>query len=63
VKPTRQTTVRIGDLVAAVFDEAARFSADAREASLLATEVVTRLMLRARRISIPSPPEASVEAI
>lgn len=41
----------IGDLLAAVFDEAAHYSADLRRVSHLATHALTRLLWRARRRS------------
>ena len=41
-------TARLGDLVAAVFDEAARYSANRREISRLATEAAMHLVLRGR---------------
>ena len=54
-------TVRIGDLIATVFDESARYSSDAAEVARLATEVVARLMARAQRISRQLPPTTSFE--
>ena len=47
--------VRLEDLIAAVFDEAARYSMDPREVSRLATEAVRHLMRRARRLPVPLP--------
>jgi hypothetical protein len=42
-------TAQLGDLVAAAFDEAARYSTDPREVSRLATQAVTDMLRRARR--------------
>jgi hypothetical protein len=47
--PNADTT--IGDLVTAVFDEAAHYRTDLREVSQIATQAVTRLLRRARRRS------------
>jgi hypothetical protein len=41
-----KTTVEFGDLIQAVFDEAARHSTDPREVSLLATQAVAQLLHR-----------------
>ena len=49
-------TAQLGELVAAVFDQAARYSADQREVSRLATLAVAHLLRRARKISIPPMP-------
>ena len=49
-------TAPLGDLVAAAFDEAARYSADPREVSRLATQAVRRMVRRAvRTSSLPLP--------
>jgi hypothetical protein len=48
-------TAQLGDLIAAAFDEAARYSADPREVSRLATQAVRHLMRRAGRMSVPLP--------
>lgn len=40
-------TAKLGDLIAAAFDEAARYSANPREVSRLATQAVRYLMRRA----------------
>lgn len=42
-----QTTL-VGDLIAAVFDEAAQYSSDQRDISRLATEAVLHMLSRAR---------------
>jgi len=44
VKTTTPKTARLGELIAAVFDEAARYSTDPREVSRLATCAVSHLM-------------------
>ena len=41
-----KTTVELGDLIQAVFDEAARHSTDPREIPLLATQAVAQLLWR-----------------
>jgi hypothetical protein len=48
-------TARLGDLVAAAFDEAARYSADPREVSRLATQAVRHFVRRAGRVPSPLP--------
>ncbi|MBI5545637.1 MAG: hypothetical protein HY901_17255 [Deltaproteobacteria bacterium] len=53
-RSTRKTT-RLGDLIAAVFDEAGRFSTNPREVSRLATRVVRHLMRQAQRVAAPQP--------
>jgi hypothetical protein len=45
-------TAQLGEVVAAVFDKAAHYSADPREVSRLATQAVA-LMLRPQRRSLP----------
>ena len=45
-------TVRLGDLIAAVFDEAARYSTDARKVSRLATHAVLQMLRHAPRTSL-----------
>jgi hypothetical protein len=45
-------TAQLGELVAAVFDRAARYSTDPREVSRLATQAVAHILRRARRTSI-----------
>jgi curli biogenesis system outer membrane secretion channel CsgG len=47
-----QKTARLGDLIAATFDEAARYSADPREVARLATQAVAGLMRRAQPLSL-----------
>ena len=46
---TMPKTTQLGELVAAVFDEAAYYSADPREISRLATRAVAHLVRRSRR--------------
>jgi hypothetical protein len=46
VKHEMRTTVELGDLIQAVFDEAARHSTDPREVSRLATQAVAQLLYR-----------------
>jgi hypothetical protein len=41
-----QTTVELGDLIQAIFDEAARHSTDPREVSRLATQAVAQVLWR-----------------
>jgi hypothetical protein len=54
-------TVRIGELVVAVFDEASHYSADPREVSRLAMEALAHMLGTAHRIPVSarqtSPPE------
>jgi len=47
-------TMQVGDLIAAAYDEAARQTSDADEASRVATRVVTRFLRGARR-ALPPP--------
>jgi hypothetical protein len=47
-------TIQVGDLIVAAYDEAARQTSDAREASRVATRVVTQFLLRAPR-ALPPP--------
>ncbi len=55
VKRRTHGTARLGDLIAAAFDEAARYGADPREVSRLATQAVMHLMRRAGRMPVPLP--------
>jgi hypothetical protein len=48
--------IRLGDLVATAFDEAALYSSDPKEVSRLATQAVTHMLRAARRILAPPPP-------
>jgi hypothetical protein len=50
VKTTTRTTARLGDLIAATFDEAARYSADPRVVARLATLAVRHLVGQARKL-------------
>jgi hypothetical protein len=47
VKSQNQETVEFGELIEAVFDEAAHYSADPREVACLATQTVAELLRRA----------------
>lgn len=47
VRHTAQKTAPFGELLVAVFDEAACYSTDPEEISRMATEVVTRMLRRA----------------
>jgi hypothetical protein len=62
MKSSARKTARLGDLIAATFDEAARYSADPKEVARLATRAVTDLMRRAQRLSVLPLPPALVEA-
>jgi hypothetical protein len=46
VKNQTQQTVSLGELILAVFDNAAQFSLDPREVSRLATETVAHMLWR-----------------
>ena len=48
--------IRLGDLVVAVFDEAALYSSDPKEVSRLATKAVMHMLQAARRILTPPLP-------
>jgi hypothetical protein len=52
MKKTTRKTARLGELIAAVFDEAARYSIDPREVSRLAAHAVSHLMLRPRMAGV-----------
>ena len=52
---------RLGDLIVAVFDEAARYSTDPREISRLATRAVRQLMRAPRTISVPPQPATYID--
>jgi hypothetical protein len=47
-------TAQLGEVVAAVFDKAAHYSADPNEVSRLATQTIA-LMLRPQRRTVPHP--------
>ena len=47
-------TMQVGDLIVAAYDEAARQTSDPREASRVATRVVTEFLRRAPR-ALPPP--------
>jgi hypothetical protein len=56
MKTKLHKTAELGDLVVAVFDNAARYSTDPREVSRLATLAVMKMLRRAWRHSTsPSP--------
>jgi len=46
--------LQVGELIVAAFDEAARYSADPREVSLLATRAVTHILRGTQRILSPA---------
>ena len=46
MKHDMRTTVELGDLIEAVFDEAAQHSTDPREVARLATQAVAQLVWR-----------------
>jgi|GEM_PF-3398992 len=48
MKKNGYKTAKLGDLVAAVFDEAEQYSSDPLEVSRLATRAVTHMLRRAR---------------
>ena len=52
MKNGMQKTASLGDLIAATFDEAARYSADPKEIARLASQAVAGLMSRAQRLSL-----------
>jgi len=51
-----QETFRLGDLIVAVFDEAAHYSSDPEEVSRLATQTLRHMLQAARRKLPPLPP-------
>jgi hypothetical protein len=55
VKRRTHGNARLGDLIAAAFDEAAHYSADPREVSRLATQAVRYLVRRAGRMPVALP--------
>ena len=55
MKRRKRGTTRLGDLIAAAFDEAARYSTDPREVSRLATQAVRHLVRRVGRMPVPLP--------
>ena len=56
MKTHTHETIRLGDLVVAVFDEAAHYSSDPKEVSRLATQAVMHILRAARNILDPPPP-------
>jgi len=50
----------LGEMICAEFDKAARFSADPREVSRLATQAVSHLLLLRARRTLMSPALCSV---
>lgn len=59
MRTSRHGTVQVGQLIAAVFDEAAEYSTDPREVSRLATQAVIHMLQRASRVPI-SPHDVGV---
>jgi hypothetical protein len=53
VNTQRQDTTQLGELVAAVFDKAERYSNDPLVVSLLATQAVFNMLRRAHRALVP----------
>jgi len=53
MRKSSRKTARLGDLIAAVFDEAGSYSRNPREVSRLATHVVRHLMRQAQRVAAP----------
>jgi len=51
-----QETIRLGDLIVAIFDEAAYYSSDPKEVSRLATQTLMHMLRAARRTLAPLPP-------
>jgi hypothetical protein len=56
VKEQTGETVEFGDLILAIFDEAAQHSADPREVSHLATQTVASVLWRLRQHKRPRSP-------
>jgi len=56
-------TAQLGDLIAAVFDEAAVYSVEPEEVSWLATRAVRHLLRRVRRSEVSPQAEANCEPI
>jgi hypothetical protein len=50
-----QETIRLGDLIVAIFDEAAHYSSDPKEVSRLATQTLMHMLRAARRTLAPLP--------
>jgi hypothetical protein len=50
--PRRHVRARLGDLVAAAFDEAARLTSDPRRAAELAAEAVSQMLAQAGRTGL-----------
>jgi hypothetical protein len=55
MRTTRRKTAQLGELVAAAFDGATRFSKDPLEVSRLGTLTVLRMLRRANRRRVVSP--------
>jgi hypothetical protein len=51
-----QEKIRLGDLIVAIFDEAANYSSDPNEVSRLAALAVMHMLRTTRRIGAPLPP-------
>jgi hypothetical protein len=58
MRPVIRRTIRIGEMIAAQFDEAARHSTDPVEVARAATLAVGHLLLHAQRILVTPPPMA-----
>jgi hypothetical protein len=56
VKTQAPTTVEFGELVLAIYDEAARYSDDPREVSCLVTQTVQEILWHAPKPKISRPP-------
>ena len=52
MKKITRKTAQLGDLIAAVFDEAARYSTEPSEVSCLAAQAVKDMMRRARKMAV-----------
>ncbi|MDD5224147.1 MAG: hypothetical protein PHE84_09165 [bacterium] len=59
MRTDRHSTVSLGDLVVAVYDEAARYSVDPREVSWLAAQAIDEIMRHAGRASAIQLPQTA----
>ena len=59
MKTNARKTAPLGELIVAVFDNAARYSTDPREVSRLATEAVMNILGRARQTLTPPLPRTA----
>lgn len=62
MKTEPRETAQLGELIETVFDIAARYSADPREISHLATRAVMEILRRAREIAPTLTPDTCSEA-